>query len=161
MQKIKVNLFISVLVNIVYSLFVAMTLGTRIAVNFQLDGRPSGYQTPWIFAVIQIALCISFAILFLMLPWCVKNLPIKYVNIPNRNKWLTGEERDKSLKKLGFMVLLLGTVVIYFFTTMSMVVYVANISTPLVLPMLPFFTILLIFIGFVITWVIKLYKMFP
>jgi hypothetical protein len=161
MQKIKVNLFISVLVNIVYSLFVAMTLGTRIAVHFQLNGLPDGYQSPWNFAFFQIVLCMLFAVLFLVLPWCVKILPIKYVNIPNRNKWLTGEEREKSLKKLNFMLLLLGTVVIYFFTAMSLVVYVANVSTPLVLPMLPFFSILLIFFGFLITWIIKLYKMFP
>ena len=161
MQKIKVNLFISVVVNIIYSLFVALTLKSSIAVNFQFNGLPNSYQTPWIYASTQIGLCLAMALLFLMLPWLVKTLPIKYVNIPNRNKWLRGEERQKSLKKLNFMLLLLGTVIIYFFTAMNMVVYIANISRPLVLPILPFFSILLIFFTLLLTWIVKLYKMFP
>jgi len=163
MQKIKVHLFMSVIVNIIYSLFIFLKLKSSIAVNFQFNGlpNPNSYQSSLNYAAMQIVLCIVIAILFLMLPWLVKTLPIKYVNIPNRNKWLRGEERDKSLKKLNFMLLLLGTVLIYFLTAMSMVVYIANISTPLVLPILPFFSILLIFLGFLITWIVKLYKLFP
>ena len=161
MQKMKVNLFISVIVNIVYSLFVAITLKSSIAVNFQLNGLPNSYMSPWNYFAMQIGMCLALAIMFLILPWLVKTLPIKYVNIPNRNKWLKGEERGKSLKKLNFMLLLLDTVLIYFLTAMNMVVYIANISRPLVLPILPFFSILLIFFGFLITWIVKLYKMFP
>jgi len=161
MQKIRVHLFMSVIVNIIYSLFISLKLKSSIAVNFQFNGLPNSYQTPWIYASTQIGLCLAMALLFLMLPWLVKTLPIKYVNIPNRNKWLRGEERQKSLKKLNFMLLLLGTVIIYFFTAMNMVVYIANISRPLALPILPFFSILMIFFGFLITWIVKLYKMFP
>ncbi len=161
MQKIKVNLFISVIVNIVYSVFVSFKLESAIAVNFQVNGLPNSYQSSWSYALSQIGLCAATAILFLVLPALVKRLPVKYINIPNRNKWLKGEEREKTLKKLNFMLILLGTVIIYFFTAMNMVVYIANTSIPLVLPVLPFFSILLIFFGFLIAWIVKLYKMFP
>ncbi|MDA3799232.1 MAG: hypothetical protein PF692_09150 [Kiritimatiellae bacterium] len=160
MEKVKVNLYISVVVNLMYALFIAQSIETKIAVNFQLNGLPNSYQTPNEFMITQIILTFSMAFLFLLLPWIIRKMPVKWVNIPNSKKWLTGEERDKSLKKIDFMLILLGVVMLYFFTAMNVVVYAANISTPMELPILPFICVVLIFLGFLTTWTIKLYKMF-
>lgn len=160
MEKVKANLYISVVVNLMYALFVAQSIGTKIAVNFKLNGLPNSYQTPNEFMITQIVISCSLVFLFLILPWIMRKMPVKWINIPDSQKWLTGEERDKSFEKIDFMLILLGVVVLYFFTSMNVVVYAANISTPMELPMLPFLSVLLIFLGFLITWAIKLHKMF-
>lgn len=156
-----VNLVVSSIINILYSFYIAYNLNTyRIAVHFGSGGFPDGYQTPLAFIVFQSVLSFFIALFFFFIIWLIRKVPVRFVNIPNRQKWLCGEERDKSLKKIDFMVLLLGTVTIYFLMAMNAVVYLANVSVPLQLPVIPFFSILVIFCLCVVVWCIKLFEMF-
>jgi len=76
-------------------------LPAEVASHFDANGNPNGGMSKSAFATLMIALDVSIGLTFLGIGRAVKLLPVSLINIPNREYWLAGEQRESSLKTIA------------------------------------------------------------
>jgi len=61
---------------------------------------------------------------------CIRFVPLRFVNVPNREYWFAGERREESLRWLGKIGVWLGCFLLVFLSVMHGLVVEANTHQP-------------------------------
>lgn len=72
-----------------------------VASHFAAGGAANGFMPRASFVAFMLALVVLVPALLHSLGWLSARIPVRFVNVPNRNYWLAPERRDATLAALG------------------------------------------------------------
>ncbi len=131
-----------------------------VANNFGNNGEPNSWMSREWHMGIAIAIYLMNSLLFLSTPLIFRKIPVKYINFPEKEFWLADERKTESIQLMSSWLAFFGLATNVFVILVSHLVYEANISDPVKLNESMFFTVILLFIIVIITWIILLFKRF-
>lgn len=73
----------------------------RVASHFDAAGRPNAWSSRDEFFVLQVAVTLGIAALFLAMPKLLKSTPSSLINLPNKAYWLAPARREETMDRLG------------------------------------------------------------
>jgi uncharacterized membrane protein len=114
-----------------YLFFIVSDLPNRLAVHFDINGNPNGFQSKYVF--ITTFFCFAFFIngLFLAMSWGISRLPTAIINIAWKQYWFATEDRKRvAFEKLREVMGLTGIFVCTTFLFTEQVIYQANAQNP-------------------------------
>lgn len=82
------------------------------------------------------------------------------VNISHRDYWFAPERKNQTFDYLFSMACKLGVLMVFFFVGLNVIIVVANNSSTVLMPKLPFFVVMALFLLGVFLWVIMLFLKF-
>ncbi len=97
----------------------------------------------------------------LVLPWSLRYIPTSMINLPHRDYWLSGEEREASLSFLTNHFSWFGIATMVLMVVIFHLTFLANLGSVKDINPTIFWALLGAFLLFVIAWVIVMIKRFP
>ena len=134
----------------------------RIATHFGGAGRPNGWMTraglgsfDVRFLAFVLAVVIGSALL-------IRVLPVKLINIPNRDHWFAPERRRQSHARLLGHMLWFACLMVAFIMGVNHLVFLANLQPAGAhLPGAGIVALLVGFLAVLVLWIVRLYRLFP
>lgn len=83
----------------------APRLPERMASHFSASGAPNGWSSPGQFFGLMFAINVLYVLIFVVSPLLIKIVPARYVNLPNRDYWLSPERLPFTMARMGSMML--------------------------------------------------------
>jgi len=121
--------------------------------HFDGAGRPDGWMSKRSFLVLEIILLGSLLFEFLAIPWMIERLPDRWINLPNRDQWLSGERRAATFLTIRKFFEWFAVASFAVFTLSNHLVFAANLRRePLRSDLL--ITSLVVYFIFVAVWLI-------
>jgi uncharacterized membrane protein len=151
-----VVIFMGAFTNWVFTL----SLPQKIATHFNFAGKPDGFMT---LQNHQSFITLSTICFPLFMVFMVGVLPAWFpslVNIPHRDYWFSPERKTQTLDYLFNMACKLGILMVFFFVSLNVIIVIANNSSPVLMPKLPFFIVMALFLLGVFLWVVMLFLKF-
>lgn len=151
-----VFIFMGVFANWIFTL----RLPNKVATHFNLAGNPDGFMT---LQNHQSFIILSTIFFPLFMVFMVGILPAWFpslVNISHRDYWFAPERKNQTFDYLYSMACKLGVLMVFFFVGLNVIIVVANNSSPVLMPKLPFFVVMALFLLGVFLWVIMLFLKF-
>lgn len=140
-------------------LFYYPNLPAMIATHFDEFGRPNEVMPKDMFMIFEIALlCLILSETFLI-PFVIKRLPERMINIPNRAYWLADENRESFFATIRSRFEIFGVLLLVFFIVVNQIVFRSNVLR-VPLPVWQFAGAFIIFIGAVIAWLLGFVRKF-
>jgi serine/threonine-protein kinase len=78
-------------------------LPARMATHFDLAGKPNGFQSREGFVWTAALLSVLLLALFAVLPALLARLPVRFINLPNKDYWLAPERRAETIRRMAAM----------------------------------------------------------
>lgn len=149
-------LFVCWLLGVVVQIASLQFLPDRVAMHFGMDGTPDGWGRASTHASLMIGVQTLLLFLVLAIPWVVKKTPPRFVNIPNRDYWLSSDRIDETVSRIREHCDLLGVILQAFFIALGVCVASANLTDPVVLRPEYFVPILVVFLLSMSGWACRL-----
>lgn len=134
------------------------SLPERVASHFNAAGEPNGWMSKNAFFAFEIVLYGLVVGLILLVPLGLRRLPVRFINLPNRDYWLAPERRAQTVQtladKTGMFLLALLPLLI----AMNQLVFRANVRRENLSP--ASWIVLAAFVLFTVTWTFKLVRQF-
>jgi hypothetical protein len=134
-------------------------LPPRVATHFGRDGLPNAFGTPETLALHTVGLASLFAALFAGAGF-VDRIPLRFLNVPNRDYWFAGERRAASfaflIQWLRWLVALLAVLFVFVMGA----VLEANLATPVRLGASADYVLVASVVG-VLVMIVLLVRRFP
>jgi hypothetical protein len=121
---------LSFVANLLLTAVALVTGPSRMATQFGSGGEPGSWAPAWINALIMTAVNV---LLFLSLhysPRLIRVLPARWINLPNRDYWLSEANRGRAETMLCSRLRLFGTVTFVFLFMVGLLALQANLSEP-------------------------------
>jgi serine/threonine-protein kinase len=99
-----------------------------LATHFNGAGRPNGWMNQRTFALFQLGLLGFIAFVFGVAGAAARVMPARFVNLPNRDYWLTEENRPQAMARLSRHLGWLFCGIVVFLGVTNHLVFVANAS---------------------------------
>ena len=151
-----VFIFMGVFANWIFTL----SLPQKVATHFNFAGKPDGFMTLQNHQSFNILSTICFP---LFMVFMVGVLPAWFpstVNIAHRDYWFSPERKTQTLDYLFNMACKLGVLMVFFFVGLNVIIILANNSNPVLMPKLPFFVVMALFLLGLFSWVVVLFLKF-
>lgn len=140
--------------------FFTLSLPQKVATHFNFAGKPDGFMTLQSHQsfVILSTICFPLFMVFMVgvLPMWFPSL----VNISHRDYWFAPDRKTQTLDYLFNMACKLGVLMVFFFVGLNVIIVLANNSNPVLMPKLPFFVVMALFLIGVLLWVVMLFLKF-
>jgi uncharacterized membrane protein len=119
-----------------YLFFIQGDLPDRLAVHFDINGNPNGFQSKDVFFTTFLCFIFLMNVLFLAMSWGISRLPTAIINIPWKQYWFANDERKAvGFEKLRAVMGLMGIFICTSFLFTEQVIYQANTkNAPFVIP---------------------------
>lgn len=114
------------------------TLPPIVASHFNGQGAADGWMSRESHATQSVALGALPLLFAFGVPLLVRSLPIEWINLPNKDRWLRGPEREASLQWLDQYFAWMGVGLMAFLAAVFVMVDDAQAQTHPSLPMVPF-----------------------
>jgi uncharacterized membrane protein len=69
--------------------------------HFDAAGHPNAWSSRNAFFILEIAVLLGVAALFIAIPSLLRATPVRMINLPNKNYWLAPERREATLDRLA------------------------------------------------------------
>ena len=132
--------------------FLLGDLPEPVATHFDLAGRPDGWSSIRTLLVLNVAVAVTVAALFWLIPPLLRRLPDDRFNLPRKDYWLAPERRAATLDWLGRRVLWFGAATQAFLVAVFGLVLRANLVNPPRLSMPAFWILLGGFLALTAAW---------
>ncbi len=149
-------IFFGVFANWVFTL----SLPQKIATHFDFAGRPDGYMTLQNHQSFMTLSTIGFPLFMVFMIGVIPSWFPSLVNISHRDYWFAPERKSQTLDYLFRMACILGVLMVFFFVGLNVIIVLANNSTPILMPKLPLFIVMGLFLSCIILWVVMLFLRF-
>lgn len=114
-----------------YLFFIKSGLPDRLAVHFDINGNPNGFQTREVFIHTFLAFITLINAIFLAMFWGIRYFPAVLINIPWKQYWFATEDRKvAAFEKLRAVMGLTGIFICASFLFTEQVIYQANTPNP-------------------------------
>ncbi len=108
-------------------------LPARVASHFNASGAVDGWMSKDANFFLSAGLLISLTATFYLLGVMMRRLPQRWINMPNKAYWFSGEREDASRSHLAGWSWTFGAFLNLFLIFVFHMVYVANVSDPVAL----------------------------
>jgi uncharacterized membrane protein len=135
-------------------------LPETMAVHFGFNGQPDGWQTKSSFYIFYSLLVLGIGILFSVMAHIFPKLPISLINLPHKEYWFAPERATSSFAFLSGFFYQMTCGLTLFFGLIFADVCLANLTPSLQLDYTTFISVLVLFLGFVLGNVVRLYRRF-
>ncbi|MEI6064215.1 MAG: DUF1648 domain-containing protein [Pseudanabaena sp. ELA748] len=129
--------------------------------HFNAAGKVNGTSSKlgyFIAYFVSLAVTSSFS---LVLPLLLKSLPTSVINLPHREYWLSGDQREASLQFLKMHFSWFGVATMLLMVAVFHITFLANLSPSIKLDSLLFWFLLGAYLLFTIWWTVVLLIRFP
>ncbi len=143
---------------LLYQVFSAYhTLPARVPAHFNFGGRPDRWMSRRSFFALELILILVTAASFGLLPLLFQKIPLRFVNLPNKEYWFAPGRRQETVARLVGYLLWLGNATLLFFYFLF-----GKIDTFAQNPRgtLSFWPELTAYLLFVFVWTVKLFLEF-
>jgi hypothetical protein len=140
--------------------FLTLGLPQKIATHFNFAGKPDGFMTLQNHQSFIILSTICFPLFMVFMVGVLPAWFPSLVNISHRDYWFAAERKTQTLDYLFSMACKLGVLMVFFFVGLNVIIVLANNSNPVLMPILPFFIVMLLFLLGVLLWVVMLFLKF-
>lgn len=158
MRLSRMILFFLIGVFVAHCTFYYPNLPAQMVSHFGLHGEPNGWMQKESFFVFEAIILIVIILQFTFLPALTGNLPLTFINMPNREYWFSAERRDETLKILRHYFEWFSVALLALFIGINQLVFRANLSGENLSA--NSWLILGVFLIFVIGWLIKFTRQF-
>ncbi|MCF7847483.1 MAG: DUF1648 domain-containing protein [Kiritimatiellales bacterium] len=120
----------SFIANVLLTLVSLVLFPERMAIHFGAGGAPNGWATGYFNAFLMI---LTELVLFCSLyftPLVVLKIPARWINLPNKNYWLTEKNRPKAAAMITGLMWQFGTAMFLFLFFTGVLALQANLSDP-------------------------------
>jgi uncharacterized membrane protein len=105
-------------------------LPQRVASHFSGSGIADGWMGRDAHLALSVGVFVTFTLMFAGIAVLMRKLPAKWINIPNREHWLSEQNRERSRRYLAAWSNLFGVLVNSFMIVAFHLVFLANLSDP-------------------------------
>ena len=130
-------------------------LPDRVATHFGKDGRPDGWMAKDQNFYIMQGLYLFLFLMFYFMPALIVKTPVRYVSLPNRDYWLSAENREKTVEKIAGGMYVYGILLFLFFVAIGYLTTEANLNDPVRLDESKFGIALVLFLMLTIIWTVR------
>jgi uncharacterized membrane protein len=138
----------------------SQSLPIEVASHFGPGGAPNGFMTHKFYVRFMLGFVVLMPLLLNLVAEAVAYLPVKLVNIPNRQYWLAPERRAQAVDMLRGRMRLFAAMLAAFLCYVHWLVVRANASLPPVLDNGRFVTGIGVFMFAVVVWIVALRRRF-
>jgi len=135
-------------------------LPDQVAIHFGGGGRPDSWASKEFNAAIFLVLEVPFFLLFYFAPVLTLGVSKKYLNLPNKDYWLQGENQPLFQRKFGFYMAEFGVAIFVFFFCINLLALRANLSDPVLLEYRIFMVVFVAFMSYTLWWLVRLVRGF-
>lgn len=135
-------------------------LPEQVANHFGAAGLADGWMSNRANLLLSCSILVFNSLVFLSIPTILRNTPMRWLSLPNREYWLAPERRDANLRSIADWVGFCGLLTNLFMLVVFHLVYLANSKTP---PRInePFFLLLLgVYFLIICIWLVLLFRRF-
>ena len=143
----------------IQNIFYFINLPNVIAIYFGISGNPDNWKIKETMLLVNLSVQILLNFCFVLFPIMINKIPKIFINIPNKDYWLSDEKIDETKLKLKKLFFEYGVYIFIFLIFVFHLVYIANVNKTR-LNLKYFFTNFIIFNLLNIYWIIKTYKVF-
>ena len=156
----KIAFIIAFAFNVILALAALAVLPDQVAMNFGASGVPNSWVAKETYALIMLATSIPVFLLLFYCPRLMMKCPPSSMNIPNKDYWLSEENKPALKKKCENFMNQFGAAFFVFMFVVGLLVVHANISKPVRLNEGAFFTGLAAFLIYTVIWIVGIYRSF-
>jgi uncharacterized membrane protein len=129
-------------------------LPEKMASHFDASGQPDAWSSKTQFFSIYFGIVGFMVLLFLGISFGISRTPVSWINLPNKDYWLSEGHKQKTFDFIRYYFLWFASVTLVFFLIITHQVFQVNLgnTTSLLHPMLD----IAIYVGFVVVWIIYL-----
>ena len=105
-------------------------LPDRVASHFNAAGVADGWMSRDTHGLLALGLFAGMTALFALIGWAMRRLPTRWVNMPKRDYWLSGDREQGTRRELEAWCYAFGAIVNLFLLFVVQLVFLANLSNP-------------------------------
>jgi len=155
------NLFIATFVaNVVVTLITFVVLPEEVAIHFGEDGKADGWAPNYVNALLMTGVHLLIFFSFYYSPRLMFLFPAKWINLPNREYWLSPENKPRTVGKTEQFMWRFGVSTFLFFLVISLLTLQANLAEEVKLSLPVFFTVLGAYMLYTVWWTIAFFVAF-
>ncbi len=159
MRLAQILIFGLILVFIGHCAYYYPLLPEIMASHFDGSGNPNSWMSKQLFFVFEVCLLALLVFISLLMTKIIEKTPGKWINLPNKDYWLSNERRVNSLAVIGGYWEWFGVGLMVLFISVNQLVFDANIAKK-PLSSGPMWTVLIAFFIFVAVWLVLFNRKF-
>jgi hypothetical protein len=101
-----------------------------VASHFAASGHANGFMPRGDYLVFMLLIALGVPLLLALIPYSLRSIPLRFVNLPNREYWLAPERREETLVFLQNHGIFLSVLLVAFLCYIHWLVVRANESQP-------------------------------
>ena len=148
----------SFLANLALGLISLVVLPDRVAIHFGSGGVANGWASNTANTFLMFGLDTLLFFSLYLSPQLVSKLPAKWVSLPNRDYWLSPENKTRAVETMSRFLWQFGTALFLFLFFAGLLTIRANLSDPVQLDERLFLSALAVFFVYTIYWIIVLIR---
>lgn len=146
------SLFATLLLTFVFVFVTGSSLPPVVASHFVVGGAANGFVPRSSYLIFTIVLLAGLPLLIALLSNASTFLPVRFINLPNREYWLTPERQADTLAYLRRRGTRLGIILALFLCYIHWLVVLANAHNPPLFPERLFFVGMAVFLISLVFW---------
>ncbi len=150
---------ISYLASIIQSFYYLPRLPQNVAVHFGGTGVANNWGNRQFLITFDLAVITVLFAMFIAITLLIKHIPSEMINLPDKNYWLSGEKREKTLATIQNILSEFGLATIILLLIIFEIVYRTNVKNLDILLIKPFIP-LAFYILYVFIFVYRVLKIF-
>ncbi len=157
MRKLLVIVF---LVSLVFNVVSHLLLPDEVASHFGWGGRPDSWGPKGVYTILLVTADVIIFLMFFFMPILLAKTPKKWINLPNKDFWLSEENIASTQDKVGGLMSEFGVAMLVFIIFVKALSLKANLSDPVRLDERVFLIGLGTLMVFSIFWCVKIFLSF-
>ena len=157
MKRLFILMFLA---NVVLTLISLAVLPERIAIHFGADGMADGWGSKFGNTAFMTFVQVLLFCTLLFSAGLMRALPVRWVNLPNKNYWLNPENRGRSLDTIQNFMWRFGVSIFLFLFVVNFLAFQANLAEPVRLNLKEFLPALAFLFAYTIWWTIMFFRAF-
>ncbi len=100
---------VSFVANLVLAIVSTQVLPERVAIHFGAGGAANGWSSTNANALLMAGVDLLLFCSIYFSPWLIERIPARWISLPNRDYWLTPENKERAVKIMREMMWQFGT----------------------------------------------------
>jgi serine/threonine-protein kinase len=128
--------------------------------HFGFDGRPDRWTPRDAYVVVMLLLAIGLPLLIVASMGTVRGIPVRWINLPNRDYWLAPSRREETYRTLRAFGCCVGVAVALFLTAMHVLIVTGTFAREHASPNTALFALLAVFLLCIVLMLVWLARRF-
>jgi len=156
----RILFIIAFIANVALSMMSLVVLPSRVAIHFGVGGMANNWAPSYVNALLFIGVHVTLFCMMYFSPPFIFAFPRKWMNLPNKDYWLTEENKPRAKAMIGSLMWEFGAALFSFLFVVELLAIKANLEDPVRLNEAVFLGALFLFLLYTVYWCIRLFRAF-